>query len=207
MSVSSRSLLLIFVKHPVAGQSKTRLAAGIGHEKALAVYQDLLMYTARQVTTISQKKTVYYGNFVPDEDLWAEAGYPRFLQEGTDLGERMWHAFQHAAENGYERIVIIGSDCPGLTSDHLEAAFSALDDHDAVLGPALDGGYYLLGLKKPDSTLFLNKTWSTDDVAARTRRDFAALGWTYQELATLNDVDTVEDLVGTFLEPYANPAR
>lgn len=202
MNTSSRALLLIFVKHPIAGQSKTRLAVGIGPEKALAVYEALLAHTAQQVAAISQDRAVFYGNIVPPADLWSAAGYPRFLQQGADLGDRMWQAFQWAANRGYQKIVIIGSDCPGLSTHLIEDAFNALDEQDAVLGPAVDGGYYLLGLRTPVSDLFLGKTWSTDQVAAQTRKDFAALNWRFTELPALRDVDTVDDLEGTFLAAY-----
>lgn len=206
MTDNSKALLLIFVKHPVAGQSKTRLAAGIGHDKALAVYKALLAHTAAQVATLPQKRVVFYGNLVPTTDLWQAAGYVRQLQEGPDLGARMWQAFRWSMEQGYDRIVVIGSDCPGLTTGILAQAFEQLDHHDAVLGPAKDGGYYLLGLRQPRPEIFLDKTWSTADVAERTRQDLDGLGLSCAELPILNDVDTVEDLAGTFLADIADPA-
>lgn len=201
MNPASR-LLLIFVKHPVPGKVKTRLGATIGHENAVLVYQDLLSYTCRQVKNLLADKQVWYGNEIPDQDLWSQAGYERLMQTGEDLGARMALAFAEGFAAGYEKILIIGSDCAALTTEHLEQAYAALDTHDAVIGPARDGGYYLLGLKALLPALFENKTWSTASVRPDTLADFAAANKSVHQLEMLSDIDTEADLKGTFLAKH-----
>lgn len=198
-----QQLLLIFVKHPIAGQVKTRLAAGIGHEKALAVYHELLAFTRSTAEQIGADKAVWYGNEVPSQDLWAEAGWPRLLQEGPTLGHRMEMAFRWGFEQGYQQICVIGSDCATLSPEILQQAFDALNAHEAVLGPANDGGYYLLGLREVLTPLFHNKHWSTDQVLAQTLQDLQDGQHSYHLLPELVDIDTIDDLYGTFLAGYA----
>lgn len=197
-------LLLIFVKHPIAGQVKTRLAAGIGHEKALKVYHELLAYTRSVAHEIAADKAVWYGNEVPEGDLWAETGWPRFLQAGETLGDRMEGAFRWGLAQGYRRICIIGSDCATLTSAILNQAFDQLSSHDAVIGPANDGGYYLLGMTSLVAEVFHDKSWSTESVLPDTLADLASLNKTHFLLPELVDIDTIEDLEGTFLAAYAD---
>lgn len=194
------SVLLLFVKHPKPGQVKTRLARDVGHEKAIAVYRALLTYTREVSFQVRADKIVYYGNEVPEDDLWSEVGYERRIQTGADLGDRMLEAFVTAFEAGADKVVIVGSDCAEITSDLINQAFKCLDTKDCIVGPAYDGGYYLLGMRKLFSPVFLNKEWSTDSVLVDTIRDLKTGGLTYSFLPTLSDVDTVEDLQGTFLE-------
>lgn len=199
MVLKQDSLLLIFVKHPIKGQVKTRLAKGIGEEKALSVYQALLAYTAEMVQDVQADKVVFYGNQLPERDLWSEAGYARYLQEGPDLGVRMAQAFQWGFQQGYTKIQIIGSDNPDLTTHIIEEGYAALDTSAVSLGPAEDGGYYLLGMKTFIPSLFVQKQWSTETVLEATVNDLVEAQLSYHLLPTLNDVDTLEDLAGTFL--------
>jgi len=196
------SLLLLFVKHPKPGNVKTRLGARIGHEKAVKVYGQLLQYTAEVVSGVAADKVVYYGNELPSTDLWKKAGYLRKLQEGETLGSRMAQAFAWGFAQGYKKIAIIGSDCATLTAEILQQAFQVLDSHQGVIGPAEDGGYYLLGMRSLLPGLFRDKAWSTDTVFSATLRDFERANWTYQLLPTLSDIDTLEDIPGTFLEGF-----
>ncbi len=198
------ALLLLFVKHPRAGQTKTRLAAGIGHAQALAVYRELLAKLEREARAVGCPVAVFYGNEVPDQDLWAETGWPRLRQQGADLGARMHQAFMWGQARGYRRQVLVGSDIPGLSADLLRGALDALHTHQVVLGPSVDGGYYLLGLQQPQAALFTHMTWSTDEVLAETERRIQALGLSHHRAPLLNDIDTVEDLPGTFLAGYAS---
>lgn len=197
----SKNLLLLFVKHPIPGQVKTRLAATLGHERALSIYQQLLAYTLHLSKELPTDKAVFYGNHIPESDLWSQAGYRRLLQQGDDLGARMQHAFAWGFAQGYERILIIGSDCAQLTVEYLQDAFSHLQHHDAIVGPAKDGGYYLLGLRQMIPALFHQKAWSTDQVFTSTLQDLLRLEKAFYLLPTLSDVDFEEDLKGTFLEP------
>ncbi len=197
-----RSLLLIFVKHPEPGKVKTRLAADIGNEKAVKVYRELLNYTQWIVDPLPVDKVVYYGNFIPEQDLWSKKGYSRVLQEGQDLGERMAQAFSWGFGQGYEKIAIIGSDCARLTTGILEQAFANMNSQQAVIGPAEDGGYYLLGMRQLIPGIFTDKHWSTDTVFASSIRDLELANASYSLLPTLSDIDTINDIPGTFLEPF-----
>lgn len=198
----SDSLLLIFVKHPIPGQVKTRLAATVGHDTALKVYQELLRFTCGLAQQLRVDKAVFYGNLIPETDVWQEAGFPRYLQKGPDLGSRMQHAFEWASAQGYQKIAVIGSDCAQLTPEILQTAFDALDREDAVIGPAHDGGYYLLGMKDAFPAVFTNKNWSTESVFPDTVSDFQQADKTFFLLPTLSDVDHEADLKGSFLESF-----
>ncbi|TAE46386.1 MAG: glycosyltransferase [Bacteroidetes bacterium] len=199
-----RDLLLIFVKHPLPGQVKTRLASGLGQEKALAIYGELLIYTRDIVNPLPVDKAVFYGNEMPAADLWSAAGFLRRQQEGPDLGARMEAAFAWGFEAGYERIVVIGSDCAWLNGAILQEAFEQLGENDSVIGPATDGGYYLLGLRMLFPPVFYDKNWSTETIFTDTMDDLEAGGKSVFVLPALSDVDVAEDLRGTFLEKYLN---
>ncbi|MBO3271923.1 TIGR04282 family arsenosugar biosynthesis glycosyltransferase [Hymenobacter defluvii] len=192
--------LLIFAREPVLGRVKTRLAAGIGAEAALSVYRELLAHTAQAVIEAQLPATVWLAEaptslLAPNEALPEWPGLPWQMQPAADLlGARMAHAFAEAFATGATRIAIIGTDCPGLTAAHLTQAFQLLTDHDVVLGPADDGGYYLLGLRQPQPVLFENKTWSTPTVLADTLADAQRLGLRTALLPTLHDVDSAADL-------------
>jgi rSAM/selenodomain-associated transferase 1 len=192
-------ILIIFVKNPVLGQVKTRLAATVGEERALEVYRQLLARTRTVTEGLARGKAVFYADFIPESDAWDEAVYQKHLQEGSDLGERMERAFAWAFSAGYTSVCIIGSDCFQLTEQVLEQGFSALAEHEVVLGPSTDGGYYLLGMNRLHPAFFRSKRWSTDTVLADTVRDAEALGLRVKLLPTLTDVDEEKDL-GTLSE-------
>ncbi|GAB4402243.1 MAG: TIGR04282 family arsenosugar biosynthesis glycosyltransferase [Microscillaceae bacterium] len=183
---------MIFVKNPVLGKVKTRLAKSIGEAKALWVYEALLQHTHQLTDSLPVDKAVFYADFVPETDLWD--GYAKYLQSEGDLGHRMQAAFAQSFGRGYQKIVIIGSDCYELTSSHLEAAFSTLNQYPVVIGPAHDGGYYLLGMTKPRPFLFENKPWSTNQVLPLTRADLQQHQTPWAELPTLRDIDEAQDL-------------
>jgi len=181
-------------RHPVLGQGKTRLASTIGAEATLAVYHELLAHAGAAVVGVAATKTVWLaGAPTPDvPDCWP--GYTQHPQPSGDLGQRMHTAFAAAFETGAAKAIIIGTDCPELTTDLLTKAFAQLDTHDVVLGPALDGGYYLLGMKQLILDFFLQKAWSTASVRPATLADAARLGLRVALLPPLADVDTAEDL-------------
>lgn len=187
-------LLLIFVKNPILGQVKTRLAATVGKEKALEIYLKLLDYTEGITIELPIDKVVFYSNFIDNNDIWDQKHYQKQLQSQGDLGQKMSDAFEWGFQSGYKEICIIGSDCYELNPEIIMSGFQELSTHDAVLGPTRDGGYYLLGLKKLRGELFQNKNWGTDSVAADTLNDLNELDLDYRTLETLNDVDTEDDL-------------
>jgi rSAM/selenodomain-associated transferase 1 len=199
-SPQSPEHLLIFAREPVLGRVKTRLAAGIGPEAALAVYRELLTLTATAVAEAQVPATVWLAeaptspaNPTQPQPEWP--GLPWRVQPAAgSLGDRMAHAFAEAFAAGAARVVIIGTDCPGLSADLLRQAFNQLKTHDLVVGPADDGGYYLLGLNVLQPALFANKDWSTATVLPDTLTDAAQLNLRVAQLPTLHDVDSAQDL-------------
>lgn len=176
------------------GKVKTRLAAAIGDEQALEIYLKLLKMTYDATAPLNCLKHVCYSERIVEQDLWQGDLYKKHVQGNGDLGEKMLGAFNGVFDRGAEKMVIIGSDCPQLTTEILETAFEKLDKYDVVIGPAKDGGYYLLGMKVPLPMLFKNKEWSTDSVFADTILDLMDMGLTYFRLPELSDVDTIYDL-------------
>tara|TARA_R110001592_G_scaffold256196_2_gene519898 strand:+ start:2619 stop:3236 length:618 start_codon:yes stop_codon:yes gene_type:complete len=189
-----KALLIIFVKNPELGRAKTRLAATVGEEAALAIYKRLLERTKSITQPLAVDKTVFYDQALGENDLWSENGFSKALQTKGDLGEKMLAAVQSAFQQGYERICVIGSDCYDLTTDILEQAFSSLENNEAVIGEAVDGGYYLIGMNRLITDVFQNKKWSTEEIFPSTIQDFKKKGLSCFELPVLNDVDTEEDL-------------
>jgi len=185
----------------VAGQVKTRVAATVGHQRAVEVYVELLKHTQKviggfleQHTTEAQLKVkVYYGDYVNPNDLWDELPVQKHLQAGADLGARMKNAFADAFGARADKVLIIGSDCLALNPTHLQAAFEALAQHEVAIGPALDGGYYLLGMTRLHDFVFENKPWSEPTLLTQTQADLKANKVNYQLLETLSDIDTWED--------------
>jgi rSAM/selenodomain-associated transferase 1 len=194
MTMLSSTALVIFVRNPVLGQVKTRLAKDIGNERALAIYLQLLEHTLKITRSLSFRKFIYYADEVSDYDLWSVPGYTKRMQSGTNLGERMLNSFKELFEQGFTRIVIIGSDCLQLQTENLQEAVTLLESNTAVIGPASDGGYYLLGLTKLYPELFVNKPWSTNQVLTKTIDDFNNQGISYALLEELSDIDDITDL-------------
>jgi rSAM/selenodomain-associated transferase 1 len=194
MTKQNKSLIIIFVKNPQLGKVKTRLAATIGAEAALEVYIKLVEHTNAITATLPIDKIVYYSDFMDDYDLFENHLYQKSVQEGVDLGVRMDRAFDASFASGYEKVAIIGSDCYELTREIILDAFNKLGDSQAVVGPAKDGGYYLLGMTAMYSRLFRGKKWSTSDVMLDTLLDLKKMDIKYRLLPTLSDVDFEEDL-------------
>lgn len=188
------NLLMIFAKNPELGKVKTRLAKTIGAEKALTIYVKLLEHTHAVADKVFADKAIFYASKVQEFDILDYYKFPKFLQKGKDLGERMDRAFGQAFAQNYEKVIIIGSDCIEITSDIIEDAFKALDNHNVVVGPAHDGGYYLLGMDRHYSHLFKDKAWSTPDVFLDTLLEIQKLKLSYSLLPTLTDVDEEKDL-------------
>ena len=191
----NKNLLIIFVKNPVLGQVKTRLANSIGEQAALEVYQELLAYTHELTKPLPFDKAVFYSSHIDPDDQWETESFQKYCQVGEDLGERMQNAFETGFSQAYESICIIGSDCHQLTSDILLEAFMELKRFPIVIGPSLDGGYYLLGLNHMVTPLFENKKWSTDSVFTDTMTDVQKLKLANKILPQLRDIDRVEDLI------------
>lgn len=189
--------LAVFVKQPRPGAVKTRLAAALGPEMAAEVYRVLAGEVLRATTPMAgeYERLVFYDP--PDAGdairAWLPAGRLR-RQASGDLGRRLSDAFARCFARGASRVAVAGSDVAGLGRGDVLAAFAALDEKDVVLGPARDGGYYLLALRSPQPALFDGVPWSSPAVLAATRERAARAGLTVGESRPLRDVDTVEDL-------------
>ena len=193
-----RSRILVFAREPLLGRVKTRLASAIGPQEALAVYQAML---ARLGALLNKMKAV-------DWDLWVTSNCSHkdfitncnksniYIQSGRDLGAKMAAAIQQTLlDTKIDKVILIGTDCPALTEDYLHQALLALEsDIDVVLGPAEDGGYVLVGMRRPQPAVFEDIPWGSNQVFLRTVEALKAKELSYRLLETLWDVDRAEDL-------------
>jgi uncharacterized protein len=191
--------LICFAREPVPGQVKTRLIPALGPEGAARLYRTLLGVALEAAAAVPRvHRELWCAGAAPDGGVCGElAGrYDLRLrhQPAGDLGQRMEAALAEALTHD-ERAVLIGSDCPEYAPDYLASAFAALERADAVLGPAADGGYVLIGLRRLAPELFTDIPWSTELVLARTCAALRGLGWTWAELPTLRDLDEPKDLL------------
>ncbi len=189
--------LILFVKDPVPGQVKTRLAKAIGDQKASEVYRILLKNTLDISLPLACPKFVYYAEAVNEDDQWNVPGYIKKLQEGEDLGERMYNAFKDLFYLGFEKVLIIGSDCYDLKTEIIQEGFRQLNTKKVVIGPALDGGYYLLGMNALIPELFFDKAWSTDQLKDQTVNELRRMDISYSLLPELRDIDDLDDFLAS----------
>lgn len=183
---------MIFTRNPEAGKVKSRLAKDVGDQAALEIYKFLLQHTAFVTKDLPVDRQVFYSEKIEEDDLWDRAIFSKKLQQGEGLGTKMLQAFQQGFQRGYRNIIIIGSDLYDLSSKDIENAFRKLEEQDFVLGPAEDGGYYLLGMNKLKPEIFKNKTWGTPTVLNDTLHDLK--GEKVALLEERNDVDYYEDI-------------
>jgi len=187
-----KNLLLVFTRNPELGKVKTRLAKTVGNATALKIYTFLLKRTRDIAIKVSADKAVYYSVKVRENDIWDASIFQKHQQVGEDLGIRMLHAFKNGFKAGYEKVMIIGSDLYDLTSETIENAIIALENNEVVIGPAEDGGYYLLGMNSLEEKIFKNKDWGTETVRKDTLKDLKDKKVFL--LGELNDVDIFEDI-------------
>ena len=187
-----KNLLLVFTRNPELGKVKTRLAKTVGNATALKIYIFLLERTRDIAVKVSADKAVYYSVKVRENDIWDASIFQKHQQVGEDLGIRMLHAFKNGFKAGYEKVMIIGSDLYDLTAETIENAFIALENNEVVIGPAEDGGYYLLGMNSLEEKVFKNKDWGTETVRKDTLEDLKDKKVFL--LGELNDVDVFEDI-------------
>ncbi|MCC5940532.1 MAG: TIGR04282 family arsenosugar biosynthesis glycosyltransferase [Balneolaceae bacterium] len=185
---------MIFVKNPQRGKVKTRLAQTLGDDRALGIYLKLLNHTMQQAKKTDCTKEVWYSSHIDNSDLFSPDLFSKKLQTDGDLGNKMSNAFKNAFAGGNERVVIIGSDCPEITSERIEKAFDLLASNELVIGPANDGGYYLLGINRFIPELFEDMPWSTPAVYGKTIEIAKSHQVSVEELPVLIDIDTEEDL-------------
>lgn len=190
----SKALVIVFVKNIKLGKVKTRLAKTIGNQGAFEIYSELVKVTEKATEDLLVDKRIYYSDAVVDTK-WKNDH--KTVQHGIDLGERMKNAFKKGFEDGYERIVLIGSDLPDITANHINKGLEVLKQNEVAFGPAEDGGYYLIGLSKMYNFVFDNKPWSKTNLLGETLSELKENGVTFTTLDTLNDIDTYEDLIAS----------
>ncbi len=192
--------LIIFYRNPTLGKVKSRLAARVGEAQALAIYLALVRHTREVIRSLPVSKVVYYSEYIDTEDAWNNSEFEKSVQQGSDLGDRMAQAFEAQFKRDYSKVAIIGTDCPHIDHEIIADAFHRLDHHDCVLGPAMDGGYYLLGMNHAIPEIFYDIPWSTPGVLSRTTARLEALNKRIYRLKPLADVDSVNDLSAEVLK-------
>ncbi|MGO3182642.1 MAG: TIGR04282 family arsenosugar biosynthesis glycosyltransferase [Aequorivita sp.] len=202
---TSKKALLIFTRNPELGKVKTRLAKTVGEESALKVYKFLLNHTVEITKDLNVDKFVFYSEDIHRNDIWDADLFRKKLQSGVDLGDRMKNAFSEIFAMGYEKVIIVGSDIFDLNKNDINSAYEALQTNQYVVGPATDGGYYLLGMKEMNSEVFQNKNWGENTVLKDTLVDLKREK--YVLLEERNDVDYYQDIKNVeafqeFLPPY-----
>jgi rSAM/selenodomain-associated transferase 1 len=206
----SENLLIVFVKYPAPGTVKLRLAQHIGAETAAAVYRQIAETVIKNTVPYSAAGYTVEICFSPQdaETLlreWLSDNRLFYPQKGTGLGARMLNAFVCAFESGFKRVILIGSDCPDISRQIILQGFAHLQQKDIVIGPAYDGGYYLIGLRQQREEIFQDIEWGTEKVFQQTCDKIKAAGLSFSLLPTLRDVDRVEDLkYYSFLELSAS---
>ena len=198
MALERGDLLLIqFARLPRVGQVKTRLIPALGEEGACELHSELMQHCCRQLLAARLGPVELWLDKPPGDEPGVAAcrhmGASIRLQAGRDLGERMYHALEDGLSR-YRRVILVGSDCPGIDSDYLRRAEQALANNQLVLGPATDGGYVLIGALLVDQNVFREVEWGGDAVLAKSRANIADLGWDLGILPELADIDRPEDL-------------
>ncbi len=202
MSSTHRDTLIIFTRYPAPGRTKTRLIPALGPAGAARLHEVLTRRTLQTAAELARgfpvRVEVHVAGGAPAEIAsWLGPAWTWRPQTGGDLGARMRAALEGASAGG-RRAVLIGCDCPGLTTDILRQAFAALHTHDLVVGPARDGGYYLIGWSRPEPELFTGIPWGTARVLEKTLAQAREKRVRVSLLAELADVDRPEDLAGWY---------
>lgn len=206
-----RQIIALFVRPPVAGRVKTRLARDIGNEAACRIYRKLADHAVHQIQASGYPLALFYDGNTPDllPEPWRGAAMISIAQEGPDLGARIANAFGCLFERGAERVVLAGSDLPEIDAAYLRQACGSLDHHHMVIGPALDGGYCLIGFRRErfSTDLFCDIPWSTDLVFELTLSAARALDLSVGILPPIRDVDTLDDLRNVNLDALRFPSQ
>lgn len=191
----SSELLIVFTKNPTLGRVKTRLAKTLGDEKALSIFKKLLAQAAKVASEWPGDVWVFYADFLPEKDLWSSVTDRVFLQQGEGLGDRMAAAFELGLAS-YKKVVLVGTDIPAISTQVITSAFEKLTQHDLVIGPTFDGGYFLIGMNANHTYIFSNMKWSTSSVYEQTICKIHDRKLTVSSLDPLTDIDYESDLVG-----------
>jgi hypothetical protein len=186
--------LIIFARAPRLGLVKTRLASALGPQAALEAYRLLVQTLVQNLAALAEVELRYAPDTAGQEvQHWLLPGWHSQPQGTGDLGARMHRAFLQAFQTGAKQVALIGSDCPSVTVEDIRSAWSALEDNDLALGPACDGGYWLIGLRQPQPALFEGISWGTDAVLRESIARARNARLTTALLRQLPDVDTEQD--------------
>ena len=196
-ALSETPAIIVFAKYPHPGKVKERLASTFGAERAAELYSLLAEKIFSEVVSLSQRYSRYLLVSGPDDvnkmDSWSKGQFNVQPQEGNDLGERMKNAFHTIFQVQHTSVLLIGSDIPDLSASILEQASASLNSCDVVIGPAQDGGYYLIGMNRHHPEIFSNIHWSTNTVLETTIGNIGRLKLSYVLLPVLIDIDTESD--------------
>lgn len=187
--------IIVFLRAPRSGQVKTRLAATLGDAAACEAYRLMVEFALRAVRATGLPVELRY---TPDDAGaeiagWAEPGWVVSPQGDGDLGERLIRAAVASVASGFQKTIIVGTDCPYLTTGDFHEALAALEDHEVVIGPARDGGYWLIGLRGEAPVLFQGIPWSSSGVLAATLQQARAANLRVRCLRELEDIDTIQE--------------
>jgi uncharacterized protein len=190
---------IVFTRYPTAGKVKTRLIPALGEEGAAALHKKMAEHTISQVRGLQRLlpcdlEVWFVGGYLALMQAWLGEDLVYQIQPDGDLGDRMRLAFQSIFDRGYKKAAIVGTDCPALTTEILAQSFDALEDNPIALGPAIDGGYYLIGLQYLIPELFTGIPWSTANVLQSTVKIATDLGILPTLLPYLADIDLPQDL-------------
>lgn len=188
--------LIVFLKHPEPGMVKTRLARDVGVTVAANIYRRFVDAALRKAKQITARRFIFYapkGKKRAIESSYGK-GFVYCLQRGKDLGQRLLDAARRVQKLGFRRTVIIGTDSPTMPLAFIDQAFLALEEADLVIGPCIDGGYYLIGFNKPFRAIFEKIDWSSSEVFEQTLRSASRLKLKSRVLPQWYDVDTLRDL-------------
>ena len=191
--------LIVFAKRPLAGYAKTRLGEKIGLEESAGIYARFLYQSLFELVALDRADIIIELSLASSADVpYFRFAFPEFQissQTGGNLGQRFTKSFQKAFDQGATAVVVIGTDIPDLNRSILQSAFDALSENDVVIGPDMDGGYYLIGLDKTRPSLFSGINWSTHQVFAQTMAKIREEALTVSQLDPLPDVDTYRDVL------------
>lgn len=209
--MQTKECLLFYVKSPENGKVKTRLARDIGDEHATELYKCFILDILATLATLPQRVCLCYTPEDAEFDLkkWLAEAYLYMRQQGSDLGERMCHSFYEAFQRGFERVVLIGSDLPDIPAQYIGRAFENLRTSDVVIGPAVDGGYYLLGFRQEAFLpgVFKDISWSTNIVFDQTLKTIRQAALNYSILPEWYDVDNLAELEQLYARNQQTPQR
>ena len=191
--------IIVFTRFPVEGKVKTRLAKNMGNKFAVSFFRVCAEHIFRQLLKVKETGPELFlfcseENEIEQVMKWAGNNFKYYSQQGSDLGIKMFNAFNTVFKKGYKKVIIIGTDSPDVSMNIIQSAISALDNFSVVIGPANDGGYYLLGFKSKLIDLFSGIEWSTNSVLDNTIEKLKDSKVNYFMLDELTDIDTLEDL-------------